>query len=369
MVNDHHANRVFEIGILKAMNHLHQKRQPLVSIIVPVWNVEPYIRQCLDSIVSQSYQNLEIICVDDGSPDHCPEICDEYAARDSRIKVIHKENGGVAQARNTALRVVSGEWIAWIDSDDWVSAQFIQYMLNNALQYDADIVICGRYEEYTDRRNVFSPEFRIMNSEQAIKELLQDDEIRNYLCDKLWRANLFHGLAFSENYRVLEDVALVYRLFLQAGQIVCCPEAHYHYRIHDKGLTHNNTLINELQVFQIRKERREAVSAVYPRLKEALQYDCLCSAISVWRSYYKSDRQQRREKRTTFSEVSAYVRQNRPGERFLNSCGKAERLVIQLSRYDTWWSLVLADFFNRLYRLKNGGDICRWTFKENGATK
>ncbi len=345
------------------------KQEPLVSIIVPVWNVEPYIRQCLDSILAQTHRNLEIILVDDGSPDGCPAICDEYAAMDERIKVIHKENGGVAQARNRGLRAASGEWIAWVDPDDWVSAHFIQYMLDNALQYNADIVICGRCEEYTGNRNVFNPEFRKMNSEQAIKELLRDDVIRNYLCDKFWRASLFQGIAFPENYRVCEDVALVYRLFLRAGQIVCCPEAHYHYRIRAEGLTHNIALSDDLQVYRTRRERQDVVLDVYPGLKEAFQYDCLCAVISAWRSYYRFDRQQRRKNRAAYSEISAYVRQNPPGQKFLKSCGKAERLVLWLSRYDAWWSLVLADFINRLYRLKHGCDIWKWSFKDREASE
>ena len=338
--------------------------QPKVSVILPVYNVEKYLRQCLDSVVTQSYRNLEIILVDDGSPDHCPEICDEYAARDGRIKVIHKENGGVSQARNTGLRAASGEWISWIDPDDWVSVHFIQYMLNYALEYDADIVICGRYEEYADSRRVFNPEFRKMNSEQAIKELLPDDEIRNYMVDKLCRAKLFQGLSFPENYRVLEDLALVYRLFLRAGLIVCCPDANYHYRIHNEGLSHNSKLFDPLLLYHIRTERRKTVSAIYPNLTEALQHDCLCAVIQAWRSYYKFDRQQRRKKRAAYSEVSAYVRQNRPGKKFLNNCGKAERLVIRLSRFDTWWSLVMADLINRLYRHKNGCDAGKWAFRE-----
>lgn len=345
------------------------KQTPLVSVIVPVYNVEAYIRKCLDSIIEQTYQNLEIILVDDGSPDRCGVICDEYAAKDDRIRVIHQENRGVSAARNAGLRAAAGEWIAWVDSDDWVSAHFIQYMLNHALQDDADIVICGRYEEYTNWRNTFNPEYRKMNSEQAIRELLKDDIIRNYLCDKLWRAKLFSGLFFPEDSKTLEDMALVYRLFLRAGQIVCCPDAHYHYRIHDKGLTHNNALFDCFQVFNNRQERLKVVADVYPALMEELQYDCLCSALEIWRSYYKYDRQQRRNKRAAFSAVSGFVRHNRPGKRFLKNCGKAERLVIQLSRYDTWWSLALADLINRLYCKKNGSEIFKWAFKENVAAE
>ena len=102
---------------------------PKISVIVPVYKVEPYLRKCLDSIVGQTYQNLEIILVDDGSPDKCGEICDEYARRDERIQVIHQENGGVSAARNAGLKKVTGEWIGWIDPDDWAEPDMFEYLL------------------------------------------------------------------------------------------------------------------------------------------------------------------------------------------------------------------------------------------------
>ena len=109
-----------------------------ISVIVPVYEVEPYLRKCLDSVVNQTYQNLEIILVDDGSPDKCPAICDEYAARDERIQVIHKENGGVASARNAGLERVTGDYIGWVDSDDWIETDMFEYLLENAEKFGAE---------------------------------------------------------------------------------------------------------------------------------------------------------------------------------------------------------------------------------------
>ena len=121
-----------------------------ISIIVPVYKVEPYLRKCLDSIVGQTYQKLEIILVDDGSPDSCGAICDAYAARDERIRVIHKENGGVASARNAGLDAATGDYIGWVDSDDWIEADMFECLLKGAEDYDADIVVCGREDSYPD---------------------------------------------------------------------------------------------------------------------------------------------------------------------------------------------------------------------------
>ena len=120
--------------------------EPLVSVIVPVYNVSKYLKQCLDSITAQSYKNLEIILVDDGSTDGSNRICDEYADNDARIKVIHKENGGQASARNEAAKIAQGEYIIYIDSDDYINKMHIQNLIQVALEYDADLVQCAMIE-------------------------------------------------------------------------------------------------------------------------------------------------------------------------------------------------------------------------------
>ena len=114
-------------------------QKPLISIIIPVYNAEKYLPNCLDSVINQTYKNLEIILVDDGSTDKSSEICDEYAQKDFRIKLIHKENGGVSSARNAGLALVSGDYIAWVDSDDFVAPDYIEYMYKLLKEYDADI--------------------------------------------------------------------------------------------------------------------------------------------------------------------------------------------------------------------------------------
>ena len=121
-----------------------------ISIIVPVYKVEDYLERCIDSIVNQTYKNLEILLVDDGSPDNCGKICDEYAAKDDRIIVIHKQNEGVARARNSALDVVTGDYISFIDSDDWVAEDAYEYYLDNIKKYKADCVV-GRCQMVFDR--------------------------------------------------------------------------------------------------------------------------------------------------------------------------------------------------------------------------
>ena len=117
--------------------------QPLISVIVPIYGIERYVGHCIQSLMQQTYQNLEIILVDDGSPDHCPQFCDLYASKDKRIKVIHKENGGLVTARKAGVQVANGEYIGFVDGDDWVGVGFYQSMLNTIMACDADIAVAG----------------------------------------------------------------------------------------------------------------------------------------------------------------------------------------------------------------------------------
>lgn len=122
-------------------------RQPLVSIIVPVYKVEPYLRRCVDSVLAQTYPNTEVILVDDGSPDGCPAICDEYAAADSRVSVIHQANGGLSAARNAALDVARGEWVYFVDSDDWVEPDIIEACIEKVVEHGVDMVVFDHLSE------------------------------------------------------------------------------------------------------------------------------------------------------------------------------------------------------------------------------
>ena len=124
--------------------------EPLVSVIVPVYKVGKYLDKCVESIVGQTYKNLEIILVDDGSPDNCPAMCDKRAERDSRIKVIHKQNGGVSSARNVGIDAAQGEFIGFVDSDDWLEPDMYDCIVKNALEYNADISRCGYFVDWSD---------------------------------------------------------------------------------------------------------------------------------------------------------------------------------------------------------------------------
>lgn len=195
----------------------------LVSIIIPVYKVEPYLRRCLDSIVNQTYTNLEIILIDDGSPDSCPAICDEYAAKDKRIIVIHKENGGLSDARNAGLDICRGDWIAFVDSDDWVADCYVETMLKAVLKENADLAVANHISSssiFSFNLKCISHNTKSFNSVEATKKLWSTDETTFVTAwGKLYRANLWKSIRFPKGC-IHEDEYTAYKILYTACKTI-----------------------------------------------------------------------------------------------------------------------------------------------------
>lgn len=205
---------------------MHLQNRTLISIIVPIYKVEDFIHTCIQSILNQTYTNWELILVNDGSPDNCPQICDDYAAKDQRIKVIHKSNGGVASARNLGLDNMSGEYVTFLDSDDFFHPDYLENLLKLSIQHSADIVQCGfiRGVEKT---------FPIINKKQEIKMVDNYDVfLKGYakiiVCGKLYKKHLFEELKIPEN-KLFEDDFITWRWYFKAKKIVVTNRLLYYY--------------------------------------------------------------------------------------------------------------------------------------------
>lgn len=209
--------------------------EKIISVIVPIYNVEPYLRKCVNSILNQTYQNLEVILVDDGSPDHCGEICDEYAQMDSRIKVIHKQNGGLSDARNAGIDAAHGEYIMFVDSDDYIAETMLQKLYRALVSYDAEMSLCSLL--YVDEKgvpipnkNINSPvKNEVLSGRQAI-ECLNKDKGWYYTiaCCKLYDKNLWKETRFPIG-RCNEDEFVSHLLFGKCKRIACIEESLYNY--------------------------------------------------------------------------------------------------------------------------------------------
>lgn len=209
-----------------------------ISVIIPIYKVERYLHQCLDSIVNQTYRNLEIILVDDGSPDNCGVICDEYAAGDSRIVVVHKENGGLCAARNDGLAKATGDWIAFVDSDDWCELDYFeQYMkVCEAVGHTSDVLLSrGRFLEYPQKQHVqvWFPEPFHYTERKQIESLMPNIQVYGLPWDKLYNASFLkeNRLQFDASCRALEDLLFNFQVFDHAMDVIGCTFVGYHNRV------------------------------------------------------------------------------------------------------------------------------------------
>ncbi|MEI2396969.1 glycosyltransferase family 2 protein, partial [Paenibacillus phytohabitans] len=205
--------------------------KPIVSVIIPIFNVERYLSKCIDSIINQSYIQLEIILVDDGSPDKSGDICDYYKDADSRIIVIHKINGGLSSARNAGLESATGEYIVFVDSDDWIDEFMIEDMVNTAYSENADIVQCGfrRVNENGSLKNEFRlKDETFIGEEEILKNYFQQNKINVVVWNKLYKRELFLGVRLIEN-RLYEDIMFTFDILLEVKKLVSIQGVYYNY--------------------------------------------------------------------------------------------------------------------------------------------
>ena len=215
----------------------------LISIIIPVYQTEPYLRKCLDTVVGQTYHHLEVILVDDGSPDACGRICNEYAAGDGRIKVIHQRNAGVSAARNTGLAAASGDWIGFVDSDDYIELDMYEYLLDLAKRNNADWVQCGAFWEEPEKQKILYGAEREIRLPHGLADF---DErtwryMSNWTCTKLFRRSSLTDVRFDPIYTLGEDLQFVLRALRRASGVVFGTAPKYHY-IQRQGSACNSAL-------------------------------------------------------------------------------------------------------------------------------
>ena len=216
-----------------------RERQGYITVIVPVYNVEKYLDRCMESILAQTYTKLEIILVDDGATDSSGAICDFYAQKDARVQVIHKENGGLSSARNAALDIAQGEYIGFVDSDDYISVDMFEKLYQACVQYESEIAICCHYTERGDRLLIEEPivdESIQYTGVEALELLIRDQGIRNYAWDKLYKASLFQSIRYPDG-RNYEDIATTYLLFYRAKRICSIPRYLYYYQIREGSIS------------------------------------------------------------------------------------------------------------------------------------
>ena len=264
----------------------------LISIIVPIYNVEKYLKKCIESILHQTYENFELILVDDGSPDSCGKICDDYAKNDHRIKVIHKKNGGLSDARNAGIEVAKGEYIGFVDSDDYISSTMYKDLLDGCLSNKADIAMCGRYvvsESYEIIKEEFvTDNLKKYSSGVAIGKLLLWDTCDSAAWDKLYKKSLFNGIKYPLGV-MSEDYDVTSRLFAKANQIIHVGKALYYYVQRNGSITKQHFNRNRFETIYQVYNLASFVNSSYSELKNNARYFVAQHLISLERYSLRCD--------------------------------------------------------------------------------
>lgn len=213
------------------------KQYPLVSILVPVYNVETYLSTCLNSILSQTYTNLQIVLFDDGSKDQSLAICKEYACKNKKIEVYHQSNQGVAATRNHLLERAKGDYVLFVDSDDWIETDMVDHLLSLGVQKDADIVMCDRVIN-DNKPSQTKPIVFELSQEKAIKDFLYHNYFIGSLCNKLIKTSLLRNLTFDSSISYGEDALFCWQVLQKVKKVIVTNKQLYHYRMNEVSLSH-----------------------------------------------------------------------------------------------------------------------------------
>lgn len=299
--------------------------QPLISVIVPVYKVEPYLDKCISSIVNQTYRNLEIILVDDGSPDNCPAMCDTWAEKDCRIQVIHQKNQGGGAARNVGLDIAAGSLIAFVDSDDYIATDMYEYLFA-LVEQGADIVECS-YVEVTGNDAVFPMEHKVntYQVQEAMAEHIRDQLFRQLIWNKLYRRETIENVRFPVGKKI-DDEFFTYQVLGKAQTLIHSTKICYAYRQQSESVMHSMPISKRLQAVEAKVLRHAYVQEHFPELTNLsardLWFTCIYQGQLVLRELDANTVQ------TTMSYLTTILRKNPIS---VCTCGVKEKLWLTMA--------------------------------------
>lgn len=282
----------------------------MISVIVPVYKVAPYVRQCIESIISQSYRDLEILLIDDGSPDECGEICEEYKKQDERIKVFHTENRGLSAARNLGLQNAEGDYVAFVDADDWLDPRMYETLAESLQKNGADICVCG----YASGDREAVGKGGVYRGAEVLKALI-DKKFNNFVWNKLYRRALFRDIRFPEGMSY-EDVVIMHRVAAGARAVAVIPDALYHYRVRADSITKTYTAGNLMDYADAALDRycffRDEHPELYEEKREELLLFATVGISKVWRWWYSCNAEEKRAYNGRIRELLNFTKENIP---------------------------------------------------------
>ena len=306
-----------------------------VSVIVPIYNVEKYLRKCVDSIINQTYTNLEIIMVDDGSPDNCGKICDEYINVDDRIRVVHKKNGGLSDARNAGMDVSTGDYIGFVDSDDYIDKDFFELLVNNLEKHEADVSCC-RYTNVWENGKAQpvgnDGQVHIYEDTDALKEYLYGKTMDPFAVNKLYKAELLGNVTQTKaNHRFIvgilgEDNPFCIELFKQTHRVVLAGESKYNYlQERDGAITNSKISQKKLDSIYYWDSVRLDCKQNYPELEKYALRRQVLFYIGLYNNTYKDS-----ELKTEAEKTRVFVKDHNKEIQSSDICEKTVKLSARL---------------------------------------
>ena len=276
-----------------------------------MYNVEKYLNRCIDSIIEQTYKKIEIILVDDGSTDSCPQICDDYEKKDNRVKVIHKQNGGLSDARNVGTDIAKGEYITYIDSDDFVTKDYCEFLYNNMIRFKADMSICKHYILFENGSKIDTGTVKIyvLNNKEAFDKLLYSDDLDVSAWSKLYKRELFRDIRYPKG-RLYEDSATTYKLIDKCINIVFESEPKYVYAIRNDSITNNTFNKSKMDLISSTNEMCDYIERKFPDLKKACSRRKMYAYLSTL-SQFVSCKKNCKENQKYFKEIWSYIKKHR----------------------------------------------------------
>lgn len=252
-----------------------------ISVVVPVFNVEPFLDKCIDSIVKQTYKNLEIILVDDGSSDNCPQICDEWARKDERIKVVHKKNGGLSDARNAGMDIATGEYMGFVDSDDWIHKDMLYMLYNNMRINSSDISVCGvemLWTNGTERKLLTRSGNTVLDKEDAMRAIIEESWLKQPVWNKLYKTRLIKDIKFPAG-KYHEDVFWSYQAIAKAKKVSIFDSIGYYYVQHQNSIMGQPYSVKRLDAVEAKCMRLKYIEKKFPNLTQLAALDLLFSCV------------------------------------------------------------------------------------------
>lgn len=254
-----------------------------ISVIIPIFNVEKYLNKCVDSVINQTYKKIEIILVDDGSPDNCPAICDEYAKNDDRVRVIHKRNGGLSDARNAGIDVCEGDYITFIDSDDYVESDLVELLYKNLVNNNCDISTCSYnivYENEPVFETAIEDDAYVYSAKDALGDLFYQKHTTTSACAKLYKKQLFDNIRYPKG-KMNEDLGTTYRIFSKSNKIVVSSKKKYCYLQRHGSLIHSKFALDRMDGLAFAEDALRHVEKYYPQIIKPAQNRVFIEAIYI----------------------------------------------------------------------------------------